>query len=260
MLNRNFIKRWVIKTCRYVLGQKFLHIIAGPLKGYLWSTASSYDYILGEYEDPATLKLFLSWLKPGSVFYDVGANVGFHALTANKLINTGKVYAFEPMPLVRQVFEKHISLNQKLIINNNITLLPIAISDSEKEVEFSNDVKYRDGNTYIRESYVFSGTGNKITIQCQSIDGLINQGYQKPDIIKIDVEGAEYDVLVGAKDTLQQYQPNILLATHDCHLPGVQDKCVHFLQELGYHLQHTGKHNKHMDGLDDYIAIHKSKL
>ena len=50
--------------------------MAGPLKGYLWSTASSYDYILGEYEDPATLKLFMSWLKPDSVFYDVGANVG----------------------------------------------------------------------------------------------------------------------------------------------------------------------------------------
>ncbi|MEP7236284.1 MAG: FkbM family methyltransferase, partial [Ferruginibacter sp.] len=117
-----------------------------------------------------------------------------------------------------------------------------------------------DGNTYIKESYVFSGTENKITAQCQSIDGLINEGYDKPDIIKIDVEGAEYDVLVGARNTLEQYHPNILLATHDCHLQGVQEKCVSFLKELGYDLQHTGRHNKYMDGLDDYIAIHKSKL
>jgi FkbM family methyltransferase len=260
MLNRNFIKRWVIKICRYVFRQQFLPVMAGPLKGYLWSTASSYDYILGEYEDPDTMKLFLSWLKPDSVFYDVGANVGFHALTANRIINSGKIYAFEPMPAVREIFGKHISLNQKLIISNTIKLLPIAISNEEKQVEFSNDVEHRDGNTYIKESYVFSGTENKITVQCRSIDGLIKQGYDKPGIIKIDVEGAEYDVLIGAKDTLQQCQPNILLATHDCHLPGVQEKCVLFLQELGYHLQHTGKHNKYMDGLDDYIAIHKSKL
>ncbi|MBK6379327.1 MAG: FkbM family methyltransferase [Chitinophagaceae bacterium] len=260
MLKRNFTKRWAIKICRYVFRQQFLPVMAGPLQKYLWSTASSYDYLLGEYEDPATLKLFISWLKPDSVFYDVGSNVGFHSLTANKVIESGKIYAFEPMPSVRQVFEKHISLNQKFMITNNITILPFAISNNEKQVEFSNDRVHRDGNTYIKESYIYSGTENKITVQCQSIDGLIKQGYDKPDIIKIDVEGAEFDVLTGAKNTLQQYRPNILLATHNCHLPGVQDRCVQFLKDLGYHLQHTGKHNKNMDGLDDYIAVHKSKL
>ncbi len=235
-------------------------VMAGPLKGYLWSTSASYDYILGEYEDPATLKLFLSWLKPDSVFYDIGANVGFHSLTANTMISTGKIYAFEPMPAVKAIFEKHISLNSKLIASNHIVLSPMAISDEEKEVAFSDDIAHRDGNTYIKESYVFSGAVNKISVQCISIDGLIKQGYEKPDTIKIDVEGAEYDVLVGAKNTIEKYLPNILLATHDCHFPGVQEKCFNFLKELGYDLQHTGRHNKYMDGLDDYIAIHKSKL
>ena len=260
MLNKNFINRWLIKICRYIFRQKFLPVMAGPLKGYLWSTSSSYDYILGEYEDPETINFFLAWLKPDSVYYDIGSNIGFHALTANRVINTGKIYAFEPMPAVRAIFEKHISLNNKLIISNSIKIFPIAISNKEKQVEFSNDITHRDGNTYIKESYIFAGTENKITVQCQSIDGLMQQGYDKPDIIKIDVEGAEYDVLTGAENTLQLYQPNILLATHDCHLPGVQQKCVQFLEELGYRLQHTGKHNKYMDGLDDYIAIHKSKL
>ena len=260
MLNKNFINRWLIKICRYIFRQKFLTIMAGPLKGYLWSTSSSYDYILGQYEDPETMKFFLAWLKPDSVYYDIGSNIGFHALTANRVISTGKIYAFEPMPAVRAIFEKHISLNNKLIISNSIKIFPIAISNKEQQVEFSNDIAHRDGNTYIEESYIFSGTEKKITVQCQSIDGLMQQGYDKPDIIKIDVEGAEYDVLTGAKNTLQLYRPNILLATHDCHLPGVQEKCVHFLEQLGYRLQHTGKHNKYMDGLDDYIAVHKSKL
>ena len=164
------------------------------------------------------------------------------------------------MPAVRKIFEKHISLNSKLITSNSIVLSPMAISNEEKEVEFSNDIAHRDGNTYIKESYVFSRATNKITVQCQSIDGLIKQGYEKPDIIKMDVEGAEYDVLVGAKNAIETYLPNILLATHDCHLPGVQEKCLSFLKELGYDLQHTGRHNKYMVGLDDYIAIHKSKL
>ncbi len=259
MLNKNSFKRWVIKICRYVFRQQYLPVMAGPLKGFLWSTSASYDYILGTYEDPETLKYFLSWLKADSVFYDIGSNIGFHALTANQIIQTGKIYAFEPMPAMRKVMEKHVSLNSKVIITNNIELLPFAISNKAGRVAFSNDINKRDGNTYIEASYVFSGATGKIEVETQSIDGLMLQGYQKPDIIKIDAEGAEYDILLGSKETLNLFHPNILLATHDCHLPGVQEKCVHFLEELGYRLKHTGKHNKHMNGLDDYIAMHKSK-
>lgn len=234
--------------------------MAGPLKGYLWSTAASYDYILGEYEDPKTLKAFISWLNEDSVFYDIGSNTGFHALTANRIIRTGKIYAFEPMPAMREVFEKHINLNSEVMVRNNIELFPFAVSNNEGEVEFSNDMKRRDGNTYIKVSYVFTGSGDKIKVLTKSIDGLIAEGFEKPDIIKIDAEGAEYDILMGAKNTLELCHPYILLATHDCHLSGVQDDCVCFLEELGYQLTHTGNHNKNMAGLDDYIAIHKSKL
>jgi FkbM family methyltransferase len=260
MLKKRLFKLWRIKICRYIFRQKFLPVTAGSLKGYLWSTSASYDYIFGEYENPTTMQFFLSWLEPASVYYDIGSNIGFHALTANTIISTGKIYAFEPVPATMDLFKKHISLNSKLIKDNRITLLPFAISDEEKQVEFSNNADYRDGNTYIKESAVFSGAENKITVQCKSIDGLIKEGYGKPDIIKIDVEGAEYDVLLGMKNTLQLYKPHILLATHDCHLPGVDEKCVSFLQELGYHLQHTGNYHKYIDGLDDYIVIHKSKL
>jgi len=259
MPDRNFFKHWYIKICRYLFRRPFLPIMDGPLKGYLWSTERSYAYILGNYEEPGTMRLFLSWLQPGTVFYDIGANAGFHALTANSKIVTGKIYAFEPMPAMRHLLEKHISLNQKRMLHNNIHLSPLAIADTEKMVAFSNDIKQSDGNTYIKESYVYKTAANQIQVACKSIDGLVQEGYAPPDIIKIDVEGAEYDVLVGAKRTLEEHKPYILLATHDCHLPGVQEKCIQFLSGLGYQLQHTGKHNKYMDGLDDYIAIHKSK-
>ena len=53
------------------------------------------------------------------------------------------------------------------------------------------------------------------------LDGLLKLQYNKPDVIKIDVEGGA-DVLKGAMDTLRTYKPNLLLATHDCHLPSVK--------------------------------------
>lgn len=234
--------------------------MAGPLKGYLWSAASSYEYILGNYEDPKTIDTFLSWLKPGSVFYDLGANAGYFTLIANRVITEGKIYSFEPSPAARHLFEKHLEINSDKITAGNISLLPFAISNAEKQIEFSDSNIQKEGNTYIKGSPIFSGAENKITVQCYSVDGLLDQGFERPDVMKIDVEGAEYDVLQGAVKTLQLYKPGILLATHDCHLPGVQEECVQLLKQLGYTVKHTGNYNKQMDGLDDYIAIHQARL
>ena len=220
--------------------------MSGPLKGYRWSTASSYEYILGNYEDSRTIDTFLSWLKPGSIFYDLGANAGF--------------YSFEPIPAVQERFQQHVKPNGQFIAHDNIRLLPYALSDTEKQVVFSNDPLQHDGNTYIGGSPVYNKAGTYLTVPCYSLDGLMKLEYSKPDVIKIDVEGAEYDVLKGAVDTLQQYKPNILLATHDCYVEGISGKCVAFLQQLGYQLTHTGGHNKQLAGLDDYIAVHKSRF
>ncbi|HRI26274.1 MAG TPA: FkbM family methyltransferase [Ferruginibacter sp.] len=254
-----FFKRVYIKLSRYLFGKRFLPVMEGPLKGYLWSTASSYEYILGNYEDPETIKTFLSWLKPGTVFYDLGANAGFYALLANRFISTGRIYSFEPSPAAQEIFQQHVKRNQSFISHDNIRLLPYALSDAEKQVEFSNDELRKEGNTYITGSSVFSHADKYLTVPCYSIDGLLKLDYDKPDIIKIDVEGAEYDVLQGALETLKKYKPNLLLATHDYHLPGVKNKCVQLLQQLGYHLIHTGGYNKHLPGLDDYIAVHESR-
>ena len=138
--------------------------------------------------------------------------------------------------------------------------MPFAISNAEKQIEFSDSNIQKEGNTYVKGSPIFSGAENKITVQCYSVDGLLEQGFERPDVMKIDVEGAEYDVLQGAVNTLQRYKPGILLATHDCHLPGVQEKCAQLLKQLGYILAHTGNYNKQRDGLDDYIAIHQTRL
>lgn len=260
MLQNDFFKRGYIKLSRYLLQRRFMPVMKGPLKGYAWSTASSYEYLLGNYEDPETIKTFLSWLKPDSVFYDLGGNAGFYSLLANRVISTGRIYSFEPSPAAQEVFQQHVKRNSRFIQHQNIRLLPYALSDAEKQVEFSNDSLQQDGNTYITASPVFDNAEGFLTIPCYSVDGLLTLKYDKPDVIKIDVEGAELDVLKGAIQTLQQYKPNILLATHDCHLPGVKDKCVAFLQQLGYRLTHTGNHNKQLVGLDDYIAVHESRL
>ncbi len=248
-----------IQIRRYVFKRKFITIFGKPLKGYKWSTNYNYEYITGDYEDKSTLDIFCSWMKSDTVFYDLGANVGYYAFIANLYISTGKIYSFEPMPANIEVFKSHLKLNEKRMIYKSIELLPYAISDSEKEVAFSNNDKAIEGNTYIN-SKVENVSSKSLLVKCFSVDGLMKAGYKIPDVIKIDVEGAEYDVLRGARETLAKYKPNILLATHDCHLPGVQKLSVDLLQDLGYELTLLSSSNKTMAGLDDYIAIHKDNI
>lgn len=249
----DFYKRSWIRFNRYVLGRQFLPVMEGALKGYLFSSRHSYEYILGNYEDSAVLETFCSWLKPDAVFYDLGANIGFYSMLANQRISEGKIYAFEPSPQSRAVFEKQMELNSGRIKNNRITILPYAVSDADKEIEFTENAS--DGNTYLTTSPVFREAMHKTKVKAVSIDSLVKQGYAKPTVLKIDVEGAELDVLKGAEATIRSCKPRILLATHDWHQPGIKDDCLSFLRQLGYTLQHTGGHNKRLQGLDDFIAL-----
>ena len=245
----------LIKFKRYVLRQKFIRVFAGPLKGYLWNTSYNYDYIMGTYEDPEALNTFCSWLSEDVVLYDLGANIGYYALIANQYIRNGIIYSFEPMPGNIEVFNKHLQLNKNFIKNDNIRLLPFAISDSDKKVSFSENKETMEGNTYIDKSTTYTDAQGTFVVQSYSVDSLLQQGYKKPDIIKIDVEGAEYDVLAGAKNTLEKYHPKILLATHDTHLAGVKDECIHFLEAMGYKICPINSSNKVGGGLEDFIAI-----
>lgn len=258
MTFRKKILFYIIKFNRYVLKRKFIPIFVGPLKGYLWNTSYNYDYLTADYESENTLDIFFSWLKPGTVFYDLGANVGYFAFLANRIITTGIIYSFEPIPYNIAVFKAHLELNRNRIKNNNILILPFAIADKEGEVAISNDRFAIEGNTYVQSDYL--QVTDRIMVKCCSIDGLIKEGFKKPDVIKIDVEGAEYDVLKGAAQTLKTCKPYILLATHDCHLQGVQQQCVDLLQELGYRVSKLPSHNKYVAGLEDYIAIHEQNL
>jgi FkbM family methyltransferase len=254
------LQRWYIKICRYLLSIKYITIFSGWLKGYKWSIKYNYEYIFGNYENEKVVSQILHWCEQDTVFYDLGANIGYYSILAAQKITTGKIYSFEPLPENVAVFKKHLQLNANKLKNKIIEIHEFAIADVSKEVEFSNHAVYNDGNTYVNQSFVFNEAIQKISVQAYSIDELVVKGYLLPDVIKIDVEGAELDVLKGAIKTLENNKPNIFLATHSCHVPHINEECIAFLKQLNYVCVHTGNHNKNYKGLDDYFAVHESKL
>ncbi len=221
----------------------------GPNKGLLYAVALGDDYIYGTYEIDS-IDYMLSKISKNEVLFDVGANAGYISMALAQYCK--KVYAFEPMPFNINRMQKHFLANK---LNSQIDILPYAITDVDKELEFTFS-KSHLSNTYIKSSSLYDENQTEKVIG-RSIDSLVfESNLEKPKILKIDVEGAEYDVLLGAQNTIQKYSPIIMLATHDAHLEGVKDKCLHFLNGLGYTCDST-KEKKVVSGLEDFICYLK---
>lgn len=206
-------------------------ITGGFLKNYKWSLHTSDETYLSGNFDNDTLDELKKHLQACNIVYDLGANEGYYSLIAAKLTgNSGYVYAFEPLPENVSKIKRHVQLNNI----NNISIIDKAVSDKTGVLIFSN-TNDQAGNTYIDSSPKFKESSNKIEIKSISLDDFCSvPGNKAPHLLKIDVEGAEYDVLCGAKKTIEKHQPVIVLATHDFHVKGVKDKCIDFLTELGY--------------------------
>lgn len=126
----------------------------------------------------------------GDVFYDIGANIGIYSYF---LANSGaNVFAFEPSPRPFEYLTKNAEFNEPISANQ------IAISDIDGEVEFLVD----ESDVFGRMSSLNSSSDdviyNKIQVESRRLDSLVLESdFPKPDLLKIDVEGAEADVLAG---------------------------------------------------------------
>ena len=228
-------------------------IMTGPLKGYRWNVRSNTNgFFTGRYE-AEFVELLMSKLKSTDVFYDIGANAGYFSVIASTVIKEqNSIVAFEPVPYLHEIIKHHAKVNRV----NNISVYPYAVSDKSGTVEFSNMDK-TGGNTYISESSIFKKSEDSVIVKSTSLDDFLenNKNYKIPTILKIDAEGAEFDVLNGAKKTLTDHKPLLFLSTHDIHLPGVKDKCLNFLKDIGYTIEQKVEDSKDKKpGLDDFIA------
>lgn len=230
-----------------------LKILSGDLKGYKFIAVSTNDYLLGTYE-LNTLNRIKKDISNNSIVYDIGANFGYFSMVFAQ--NTKQnVFAFEPIPDNIKILKNHLHINKV----KNVSILPFAIADTDKEVEFSNEFN-NQGNTYVEDSPLYQNISSKIRINCRSVDSLVNEKIlPPPTFIKIDVEGAEFDALLGAVETIKKYKPTILLATHELHLSGIKDKCLSFLKSLDYSISEMSNPGFDIPGLEDFYAFPNNK-
>ena len=223
---------------KLIPGKTVLPILQGPLKGKKWIKGSSINGCwLGTYELDKQV-LFSKYIKSGMTVFDVGANVGYYSLLASLLTGKeGKVFSFEPLPENISYLKKHLELNKL----KNVKVIDRAVNDKISKLRFT----FGDN----RSAGHISNEG-EIEIETTSLDEFIKAGNALPDLIKMDIEGAEYEALIGAKVLLKRKKPVIFLATHSNEL---RAKCLKLLIEFGYTI--SAIDNKTLEESDEFVCV-----
>jgi FkbM family methyltransferase len=189
-------------------------IKAGPGKG-LWihlDPRFEIDYVRGVYEQ-AVERTLSQHLRPGSVFYDVGAHIGVLSLVAARLVGAhGVVFAFEADPANVARVEEHVRRNGF----EQIHILPCAVWSSRGSLRFERASVQSSLNQGAVASEQAETLANMIDVESITLDDFI-RSHALPDVIKIDVEGAESAVLRGSERVFATKRPVLICEVHHEH-------------------------------------------
>lgn len=173
-------------------------------------TAVGKPIIDQQIHEPHVTKALQTILKPQMVFIDIGANIGyFSLLAAQKVGPSGKVLAFEP----HQYNCGLLALSARANHFRNIQIYPLAVADKATtflfdQFEGSNGAISEEIDSEIDDNYI-NMLANRTLVTAVKLDDLL-QGIERIDVIKIDIEGAEYRAISGAENLIQKHRPLIV--------------------------------------------------
>ena len=208
--------RRVIETATHPIRHRDLRIMRGGMAGVRINLGGSFlRYLTGDAE-PEVQDALAELIEPGQTVYDVGANIGFFTILCSRLVGPqGKVYAFEPIP------ENVVTLRHNIALNKltNVVVVEQALSASTGTAEmfvspWSAFHSLNVDGASKRENH--GPDGGQITVETVTLDEFVQRdGVSAPDLIKLDVEGAELLVVEGMRETLHTVQPLLLVEVHD---------------------------------------------
>jgi FkbM family methyltransferase len=185
------------------------------------------------------LSILKAFVGPTDIVWDVGANIGLYSRILVQCLNARHVFAFEPMS------ENLPELRHNLRsggVENRVTVLPLALSNRDGTAEFQvDDIQSASGAL----DSVYRGNASRgraaldlppktERVECRTIDSVLRDGTAAvPDVMKLDVEGAERMVLDGGEKFFTDQSPKLLIETHGVE---VMKACLEFLFRKGFHV------------------------
>jgi FkbM family methyltransferase len=193
--------------------------------GLRFNTAdSNVGYALGTTE-PAMQRAIADALAPGAVFYDIGACVGFFSVIGARLVGpTGAVYAFEPVPA------NVAALRHNAALNGFAHLEVFDAAVSSRSGDSGLQLVGNSTGAKLLEAGEDDRSAGTIAVRTVTIDELVASGRTRPPTaLKVDVEGAELEVMRGAAETLRAHRPTII-----CEMHGKNAEYVALMAGFGY--------------------------
>jgi FkbM family methyltransferase len=211
-------------------------IARGRLQGLWWSplAGGKPGRVVGGSYEPELTELFAERVRPGSVVFDLGAHIGYYTLLASRLVRGGgRVVACEPSPRNLRHLRGHVEMNRL----RNVEVVAAAVCDREGTASFSSGGGSGTGH--------LAGKGEgKIRVVTTTVDRLRSSTGLSPDFLKVDVEGAELDLLRGAAATLREARPVVFLSTHGAAL---REEAIGVLAAAGYRCERIGEDPTHSE-------------
>jgi FkbM family methyltransferase len=201
-------------------------IAHGPGKGLRFNPGGANPgYVLGTTE-PGVQQALVDLLEPGMTFYDVGANMGFFSVIAARRVGPGgRVRSFEPVPGSARTLRHNAALNAA----ENIDVVEAAVGAHPGRAALA--VTAESVQAHLAEIDTHVPAVETIEVEVTSIDAEVAAGRPAPDLVKIDVEGAELTVLEGMLTTLEEHAPFVI-----CELHGTNAEVCDFFEQLDYQL------------------------
>ncbi len=164
---------------------------------------------------------------------DVGAHIGLVALPMSRVLApAGRVYAFEPATANRRYLHEHLALNA---VENVVVVESLVGAEVREAVAFFEQSEATGMNSVVLDK---GEEGYRETQRPQvTLDGFCRSRGLAPEVIKMDIEGAELDALKGAAETLRRHRPLVFLSVHPRHLERLGRSCdelARLIAELGY--------------------------
>lgn len=170
---------------------------------------------LKPYREPTAEERFLMNLRlDGSTVYDIGGYVGITAMFFSRAVGpTGRVIVFEPNPANAAAIRQNLALNHL----RNVAVVEIglgAVPETKTLVYDPNDTAAGSMNRQI-QARLLAAHHRQIEIAVQALDDYVaTNNPAAPDLVKIDVEGLEYDVLCGMQKMLRAPKPHLFIELH----------------------------------------------
>jgi len=176
-------------------------------------------------DEPWIAKLAQRYIKPEDVVYDIGAHIGYTCLVFAKCLgNTGVVHGFEILPFVASLLKKTVEINNF----DNIVIHPTGLSNQEQNLEL------QIGETMMTSLYSVYRPQPGKTEFCHTVqlDKYVQQeNLPYPTLMKIDIEGAEFDCLLGGNELIKASLPLMII---EFHTKDLLQKGYSLLSPLGY--------------------------